>query len=301
MMFHVKQSIEGENQFVVDLLTTLRTEKFSPIGWSRFLWRSWQMSCQTAEDNPSLKRSWMWVTFWIGMLTCAILVSNVLFEGIGTTVRLLPGFLFCVLWQQSDLFWHLGLNRQVKSRILLPKVGIANTCTWLRGVGAAYLLGRLVGGLTTPSDLALLVFLSGIVTDMGDGQIARGTGTQSKLGQIGDGEADFCLYLAITIILIQNSVLPLWLGCLMLLRFGVPLLVALASYFLFAHPVQFGSTVWGKYAGLAQCLYFLVLLAPPPFTFITRFVNLPLLVVTLFLLLAAPTAQIAQNLRATEK
>jgi len=303
MMFHMKHSRESEkeseNQFVVDLLTTLRNEKFSSRGWGRFLWRSWQMSCQTADDNPSLKRSWMWVTIWIGILSIAMLVSNVLFEGSGPTLRLLPGFLFCVLWQQSDLFWHLGLNRHVKTRILLETVGFANTCTWLRGLGAAYLLGRLIGGLATPSDLALLVFLFGIVTDILDGQVARRTGTQSKLGQIGDSEADFCLYLAITIILIQNTMLPLWLGLVMLLRFAVPLIAAFASYFLFAHQVRFGSTIWGKYAGLAQCLYFLVLLAPPQITFITHFINFPLLIVTLFLLLAAPTAQIVQNVRAS--
>lgn len=87
----------------------------------------------------------------------------------------------------------------------------------------------------------------------------------------------------------------------MLLRFGIPLLAAVASYFLFAHLVRFGSTSWGKYAGLAQCLYFLVLLAPPQFTFITHFVNFPLLIITLFLLLAAPTAQIIQNVRAIRK
>nr|HET6902888.1 CDP-alcohol phosphatidyltransferase family protein [Ktedonobacteraceae bacterium] len=297
----MKRSIESENQFVVDLLTTLRNEKFSPPGWGRFLWRSWQMSCQTADNNPTLKRSWMWVTIWIGMLAIAMLVSNALFEGISPTLRLLPGFLGCVLWQQSDLFWHLGLNRHAKTGILLPTVGFANTCTWLRGLGTAYLLGRLVGGLATHSGLVLLVFLCGSVTDILDGQIARRTGTQSKLGQIGDAEADFCLYLAITIILLQNAVLPLWLGVVMLLRFAVPLLAALASYFLFAHLVRFGSTIWGKYAGLAQCLYFLVLLTPPQFIPIAHFINFPLLIVTLFLLLAAPTAQIVQNVKAMSK
>jgi len=76
-----------------------------------------------------------------------------------------------------------------------------------------------------------------------DGQIARRTKTQSKLGQIADSEADFCLYLAITFILIQNNVLPYWLGVVMLLRFLVPLLAALASYFLFAQPVRFAAPV----------------------------------------------------------
>ena len=208
--------------------------------------------------------------------------------------------LFCVIWQQSDLFWHLGLNRQqVAGQLgkLLPVVGLATTFTWLRGLGASYLIGRLVGGLSTPNWLALLVFLAGVLTDILDGQVARRTSTLSKLGQIADGEADFCLYLSITIILIQNGVLPLWLGLIMLLRFLIPLLAALGSYFLFAHPVRFGSTVWGKYAGLAQCVYFFVLLAPSQLAFITRFINLPLLIVTLVLLIVAPVAQFIANMR----
>src|SRR6266581_4263228 len=167
------------NTFVVDLLTTLQQEKFSPRGWWHFFQRAWDMSCQTAHTHPSLKRSWLHITL----------------------------------------------------------------C------------------------MALLVFLGGIMTDILDGQVARYTQTQSKLGQIGDGEADFFLYLAIAIILIQNGALPLWLGLIMLLRFCIPLLAALVSYFLFAQPVRFGSTRWGKLAGLAQCIYLLVLLAPPQLSY----------------------------------
>ena len=136
-----------------------------------------------------------------------------------------------------------------------------------------------------------------MVTDILDGYIARRTHTQSKLGQISDGEADFCLYLAVTITLIQQSILPLWVGVVMLARFLLPLLAALASYFILAHPVRFGSTIWGKCAGLAQCLYFLVLLTPIQLAAITRLVNLPLLLVTLVLMIAAPTAQIVTNVR----
>ena len=294
----MKHTIESQNQFVVDLLITLREDKFSPIAWGRFLWRSWQRSCQTAHEHPTLKQSWMRFTLCIGVFTIAIIGGNAFFEGAGSTLRLLPGLLFCICWQQSDLFWHLGLNRQVQNRHLLPTIGLANAFTWLRGVGASYLLGRLIGGLNTPSWLALFVFLFGIITDILDGQIARRTNTQSKLGQIADSEADFCLYLAITIILLQNAVLPLWLGMVMLLRFCIPLLAALGSYFLFAHPVRFGSTLWGKYAGMTQCLYFLVLLTPSQLAFITRYINLPLLIVTLFLLVAAPVAQIVGNVRA---
>jgi len=290
--------IDTQNQFIIDLLKTLREEKFSPRGWWHFLARSWQMSWNTAQAHPTLKRSWARVTALIGILTIVILLTSLFFEGPITTIHLFPGFLFCVIWQQSDLFWHLGLNRQAKTGELLPTVGVANTFTWLRALAASFLLARLIGGVSTPSSLALLAFLAGVVTDILDGQVARYTSTQSKLGQIADGEADFCLYSAITIILIQNDVLPLWLGIVILLRFLVPLIAALASYFIFARPVRFGSTVWGKYAATAQCLYFLVLLAPVQLAFITHLVNLPLLIITLILLIAAPIAQIVKNVSA---
>ena len=81
----------------------------------------------------------------------------------------------------------------------------------------------------------------------------------------------------------------------MLSRFLVPLFVVVGSYFLFARPIRFGSTVWGKYAGLAQCIYFLALLAPIQLAIITRFIDLPLLIVTLVLLIVAPVAQLAEH------
>ena len=294
----MQQDMNNENQFVVDLLTTLREENFSPPSWWRFLARSWNRSRQTANDHPKLQRSWRNITGVMALLAVSVLVACFVFEGSVSTLCILPGFLFCVVWQQSDLYWHLGLNRHTKTGALLPTVGVANTLTWLRAFGASFLLGRLFGGLSTPSWLALSVFLYGVATDILDGQVARRTDTQSKQGQIGDAEADFSLYLALTIILIQNAILPLWLGLFMLFRFLIPLLFALGSYFLFAQPVHFGSTILGKYAGLAQCLYFLILLAPPQLTFITRYVNLPLLIATLILLVVAPVAQIIANVRA---
>jgi len=296
----MQQSTTPNNQFVVDLLTTLRKERFSIIGWWRFLARSWHMSCATANANPLLKRSWARTTLFMALLTVGILGSTLAFEGRGATLRLLPGLLFCIIWQQSDLFWHLGLIRSPSNSTLFQKVGIATTLTSLRGLCVAFLLSRLVGGLPTSSALALSVFLIGVATDILDGFVARSTHTQSKWGQIMDGETDFCLYLVIALILIQNSILPLWLGLVWTLRFCIPLVAGLGSYFLFAHPIRFGSTIWGKCAGLAQCLYFLVLLAPPQFTFIMRIVNLPLLLITLVLLIAAPTAQILANIRPTD-
>jgi phosphatidylglycerophosphate synthase len=283
--------------FVVDLLATLRREKFSPPAWARFFARSWKMSRYTANAHPGLKRSWRRVSLALGILAFAILAATYALQGPAIALHILPGFLFFVAWQISDLYWHLGLNRRPVTGALLPAIGIANFSTQLRGLIASYLLGRLTGGVPTPTILVLLAFLCGIFTDVLDGQIARRTRTQSKLGQIIDSEVDFCLSLAVIFMLVQRSILPPWIGVVMLVRFLLPLLAALASYFALAHPVRFGSTTWGKFAGLAQCLYFLVLLAPAQLSGVTRLINLPLLLITLVFMIVAPTAQIVANVR----
>jgi len=289
------QQLPQENPFVVDLLTTMRKERFSPSAWARFLGRSWVRSQRTANEHLSLKRSWQHLAGLLGCIAIALLTGSFVLEGPTIALRLFPGFLFFVAWQISDLYWHLGLIRRGRTGELYPVVGLANILTQLRGLAASFLLGRLAGGLATPTGLASLLFFAGVVTDILDGYIARRTRTQSLLGRLIDSEADFCLYLAITMILIQNNVLPLWLGLAMMARFLIPLLAALASYFFFIHRLSFGSTLWGKLAGAAQCLYFLVLLAPPQLAAITTIVNLPLLIITLLLLIVAPMAQITGN------
>src|SRR5260221_6108229 len=114
------QTIDDENQFVVDLLTTLRNEKFSAPAWVHCLQRSWEMACATAAANPSLKRSWAHATLLIGMLALVMLGASFIFEGSHTALRLLPGFLFCAAWQPCDLFWHLGFNLQTLTGKILP-------------------------------------------------------------------------------------------------------------------------------------------------------------------------------------
>ncbi len=122
----MRQSVSEENQFVVDLLTTLQKDRFSLAAWWRFLVRSWNMSCETAKNAPSLTRSWLRVTVLMSVLTCSFCITVGIFEGPFAALRLLPGFVFCIAWQQCDAFWHLGLNRDIQTGKLLPTFGIAN-------------------------------------------------------------------------------------------------------------------------------------------------------------------------------
>ena len=291
----MSKTTDNEHQFVVDILTDLRKDNFGFQAWIRFLGSSWRKSRVTAKGNPSLTHSWFSITILMGLLALAILIFNLFFEGPVETLHVLPGFLFFVVWQQSDLYWHLGLNRQVTTGKQLSALSTATTVTFLRGLSASYLLARCIGGISTPSLLILLALIGGIITDILDGQIARRTHTQTKYGQIADAEADFCLYLAITCILIQQHILPFWFGMFLLLRFIIPLIAAIASYFLFAHPVRFGSTLWGKLSGLAVSFYLLLLLVPAKSIIITDVLHLPLMIVTMILLAIAPMAQILRN------
>src|SRR5947208_13631053 len=113
------RTTDSENQFVVDILTDLRNEKFSLLAWMHFLGSSWKRSCATARANPTLNRSWIHTTIFIGAFVLVILVLNFIFEGLISTLRWMPGFLFFVAWQQSDLYWHLGLIRQNRTGTLL--------------------------------------------------------------------------------------------------------------------------------------------------------------------------------------
>src|SRR5205807_8740174 len=81
------QTTDSENQIVVDILTDLCNEKFSPLAWMHSLGSSWKRSCATARANPVLKRSWTHTTIFIGALAPIVLFVNLIFEGSGTPSR----------------------------------------------------------------------------------------------------------------------------------------------------------------------------------------------------------------------
>jgi phosphatidylglycerophosphate synthase len=255
------------------------------------------MSLKTARANPQLQHSWIQVTTGIAILTVVLLLSIWRIEDAEAVLRCAPTMILCIVWQASDVFWHLGLNRRPQTRQLYQSIGWANIFTLVRGVGTAFLSGRYIGGLATPTMLLLVVFLLGVVTDILDGWVARRTQTVSRLGQMLDAETDFCQYLIVTLLLLQNQLLPAWVIIVFLLRFCLPLLAALGSYFLLAQPVRISSTQWGKLTGVVQGCYLLVLMLPGNFQSINQILQTPLLIATLILLIGAPIAQLFANRR----
>jgi phosphatidylglycerophosphate synthase len=282
---------------VIELLATLRAKHFSAGAWRQFFSGSWAMSRTVAQNNPRLTRSWSHLTVLLCMFALFILAAISASEGLPSVLHMLPGLLVCLAWQQSDFFWHLGLNRDPQTGELRQRLGIANILTALRGLLASVLIARLVAGLSTSAHFALAIFTVGILSDILDGELARRTNTRSRLGQIMDGEVDATLYLALAFVLVQNGRMSGWVIVILLLRYLVPVLGALGSYILFARPVRFGSTLVGKYAGILQSLYFFALLLPHNRLFLTQVIATPLLVLTLVLLAAAVCMQIIMNVR----
>ena len=207
-------------------------------------------------------------------------------------LRCLPGIVFCIVWLLGDLFWHLGLNRRTSDNYLLPMLSWATVVTEVRGWITAFLVGRALAGFHTIPLLAFGLYSLCVFTDILDGIIARTTKTQTKLGQILDSETDFCVSLVMAFILVQDGLLACWLALVICLRFCIPLLATIGSYFFFAHPIRFGSTFWGKGAGIATYSYFFVLLISSFWHRLPSLFSQSLLLVTLVLLIGAPVAQL---------
>ena len=161
---------------------------------------------------------------------------------------------------------------------------------------ANLLLAHLLSGVVPLSSFTLGVLLIGIATDSADGQIARRTQWQTRLGGYLDSEADLYLSSATSLCAWQAGVLPGWVAAIMIFRFALPLLAAVLSYFVAIRQVDLTHTILGRSAGVAQAALVLAVLAPSPLAQELAPLDLPLLLLTLALLALTPLIEIRNNL-----
>lgn len=284
------------SQFVMTLLTDLQRRRYSPAAWGRFLADSWRQARATARAYPRLVRSWVYTS----LLMCALAAAGFsivwLLEGQPATLRLLPALIICLALQQGDVYVHLGLNWRSADGIFCEQLGAATTLTLGRGVMANLLLAHLLSGIISPPGFTLGIFLIGIATDTIDGHIARRTNRQTRLGGYLDSEADLYLYSSTSLCALLAGVLPAWVAAIMVLRFAVPLLAAVLSYFVAIRQVDLTHTVLGRSAGITQAALLITVLAPKAFAPIISLIYPPLLLLTVVLLMLAPVIQISKNI-----
>ncbi len=250
------------NEFVVTLLAALQRDHYTPRAWGRFFADSWRKSRQTAKAHPLLACSWARVSVGMGLLALAGWAVIWLVEGQRAALNVLPTLALCLAVQQSDVFVHLGLNRD-PDRQMRERLGLPTTLTLIRGMLAGLLVAHLLRGQIPPPALMLGVYLPGMATDLLDGLLARRTGWMTRLGGYLDGEADFYLFASVALCAWLAGRLPGWFALAMLLRFVVLIGGAIFRYFVSIQQVDFSHTFWGRLTGTAQALCLIVVLLPP--------------------------------------
>jgi len=161
---------------------------------------------------------------------------------------------------------------------------------------ANLLLAHLLSGIIPLPSLTLGVLLLGSVTDIADGQIARQTQWQTRLGGYLDSEADLYFSSSVSLAALLAGLLPAWVAAIMLLRFVIPVIGSLLSYFVAIRQVDLTHTFLGRSAGVAQAAFLITILAPPALAPVSGPLYLPLLLLTLALLVLAPVIEIGSNI-----
>src|SRR5262249_55321044 len=144
----------------------------------------------TASAHPRLTRSWAHISLLMAAIAAGGFGAASLLEGFHAALRLLPALLICLALQQGDVYVHLGLNWRPSYGLFRQQLCVPTTPTPVRGVMANVLLAHLLSGVFPPPSLVLGIFLMGCATDIADGQIARRTHWQTRLGGYLDSEAD---------------------------------------------------------------------------------------------------------------
>ncbi len=244
----------NRDMFVEEYLADLRRERFRPGAWIVYIRRSLALSREHAFHNPEALRS-LGVTGIAGcvaLLVCAVAIS--LSVNMGTALAFFRNTvvtLFCGLF---GIAAHLKMLTDGHGRPL-RRINPANILTLTRLVSIPAFLVFVKGGLT---ELALLTFVGGALTDVLDGWYARHRGDATALGRVFDPIVDILFNAAMMAALFDSGVIPAWVFGLVLLRYSLLVGGATALY-IFRGPVEIKPTILGKATGVVTTVLVTVL------------------------------------------
>ena len=286
----------ARNAFVIALLNDLQRGHYTPLAWWRFFADAWKKARRTSREHPDLARSWTTISALMSALTLGCWGALWRIEGRHIAVHILPALLICLVLELGDVYVHLGLQYHPGTGSFRKRLGLPTTLTLVRGIMANLLLAHLLSGRIPSTSVVLSAYVIGIATDIADGQIARRSGWLTRLGGYLDSEADLFLSISTVVCALLLGALPIWLALAMLLRFLIPLLGALFSYFVAIRQIDLSHTAWGRSAGVAQAVCLAVLLAPGNLSHVLFPISLPLMLLTLALLGLAAFMDIKKTL-----
>lgn len=282
--------------FVLALLAELRANNYRPIGWLRFLGRSWRQSRMTAQHHPALTASWRRTSAGLALALAGVGALDAASMHTTTSHAAVPPALpLAGLWlalASGDAYVHLGLNNTTRGEPVFESIGAPTTLTLARRGIAGLLWGRLLSGRPARRGYLALALAAALVTDIADGAVARTQARTTRLGGYLDGLADFEFWTALALTLGAHRLLPRWLLLVLLARWLGPLTVAYAAYFGNVSRVPLSSTALGKISGGAQAATLAVALLPEVMQQRIAPLRAPLHAATALLLLAAPLAHL---------
>ena len=224
---------------IVALRVRVTRRRYHPWALAMFLVASGDVARQTARRHPALVR--MWFLRALCRALALPLVARIL--GCSPWSRTLW---LTYLWQQGDLYLHLGLNRSPDAGVLHAAFTLPTECTLLR----AYAAAALAGGCARPRGALVL----GVATDILDGYLARRLRQETALGALLDSEYDAYLALAALWTIRRRGRPERTLEQAIALRFGGQFLTGLVGFFARPHLAAVRSTCVGKLSGAVQAL-----------------------------------------------
>lgn len=224
---------EGE-AWTAEQLAELRTARYAPSAWIRFVARSFARARKGRADRRRAHRQ----TVVLGVAGVAAWSAAL---AAGRPWLALAGMLW---WLLVTLMvdWHLGMLEDPFGR-RLDGLGLAN----LLSIARAAVVPALV--VASPALLVALLVPAGIA-DAIDGRVARARREESRLGLSLDGGVDGLVVGAAAIGVARADLLPWWVAALALGRHALHWLILAAASFARAQAPARDGLVSGKIPGL---------------------------------------------------
>lgn len=234
------------NLFVIGLLHELKAGNYSARAWGVFWKQSWIRSLQIMRENPALRRSWLAFAGAgaIGILIAGGVVTR--FAGPAAVALFLATSLLWWAILMADLGLHLGLMVNLESGELRQTIGVPNQLTELRAFAAVWVAWGahwLTQGVAVP---LVLVFGVAAVTDLLDGWIARRAHASTRWGRLYDPFMDGIFFGVAAISLAVIGVLPQWIAALVVFRYALPVVGAIAFLLVRRRTLRVRHTPWGR-------------------------------------------------------
>ena len=224
---------EGE-RWARDVLAELRSARFGPRAWVRFLVSSYARARERRRERRRAFRE----ALAFGALGLGAW-SGVAASGHPVLAAAGAAWWLAVLVM---LDWHLGMLERPDGRPI-EGLGAANVlCLARAGVVPAL-------AVLPPRALAAVFIASGILDGL-DGPLARARDEVTRLGLWLDGATDTIVLGTTAVVLARAGLLPIWVAALVLARYGLPWVVVPALYFGCARAPGFEGYVSGRAPGL---------------------------------------------------